>query len=970
MPPAKRRRTIRLLGLLSVLCLSASQAEDWHRQYDAPRTQREEIFAFTQKPSVRFLGNDKYEIAFAVKGACDVAASLIDSKGKIVRHLGAGVLGPNAPAPFQKGALSQKILWNGKDDLGAYVREPEKLRARICLGLKPVFERLLGDSDPRNLPGKVFGFAVGPQGVYVFSKARMVFVRKFGHDAKYIQSLIPPPSNLPESRLGGRTTIEYEPGKRSHHGPFIMEDMGFNGNPVPGLDDDDIQALQSVVVEGRLYFCTGGSDMHRKRPSRLHYLNQDGSTEVRGLGGRPFLTGEGRHTNQRFAASPDGQWIYMVGLTKGRENAPVVMRIATAGNEPAQPFIGKVQGKGRQRSFPPSSGNDGFNHPTGIDTDAKGRLYIADQRNNRIQVFSPEGQYLKSIPLLGVSTVQVHKKNGAIYALHRATDHGRSIGRLTKLNAFENPTPAFHMNNIHAKTFVLDSWTAPPTLWMNGGLQKISPHEKPGSMDNVTVWKETGKTWKNIMDFNAESKKTAGKNYSGRWSAGVFDHVDCDPVREHLYFRAFRSNPTVFDLRSGNRITQVRLPGPMNDIAFDKRGYMHAHFDPGFYMPGVARFDPDQKSVATDYYQGNVFRTHPHLKEYKEVPYNYGIALQRPQKRGVRGGLSVKDQPGAKFFQDGFDVDMTGNLAVESNIYYIPKMSEASFEAAYVGPKTRKARGGTWFTDRDPYTEFVKKIKEQQKRGEEIYAIPRRPGIPLAAGTVWTFEASGELREECAVIAHKLIIGLQMDAEGCLYFSNSRAKMVGGKPFLLNRGANLGSEKPFVQYNRTPVTYTYIKTRPQGVRWIMADAPIPMDPLPDRPKELATFGPFGSPQSACWTEGSLWMYAGVSPAVPAGCTCPATRNYLDWQKRSFVPEAYRRSIGILDTNGNLIMHLGRYGNFDDALKAQKGSSDIPLTLPRFISGTDNYLAFDDWGEKLVVLKLTYHAQESVPVKTR
>jgi hypothetical protein len=34
------------------------------------------------------------------------------------------VLGRNAPEPFQKNSLRQTLLWNGKDDLGEYVKDP------------------------------------------------------------------------------------------------------------------------------------------------------------------------------------------------------------------------------------------------------------------------------------------------------------------------------------------------------------------------------------------------------------------------------------------------------------------------------------------------------------------------------------------------------------------------------------------------------------------------------------------------------------------------------------------------------------------------------------------------------------------------------------------------------------------------------------------------------------------------------
>jgi hypothetical protein len=65
------------------------------------------------------------------------------------------------------------------------------------------------------------------------------------------------------------------------------------------------------------------------------------------------------------------------------------------------------------------------------------------------------------------------------------------------------------------------------------------------------------------------------------------------------------------------------------------------------------------------------------------------------------------------------------------------------------------------------------------------------------------------------------------------------------------------------------------------------------------------------------------------------------------------------------------MHLGRYGNFDDAPGGKNGTKpggeDIGIMYVRFISATDNYVVYGDWAEKLVSLRLTYHAEESVPL---
>lgn len=119
-------------------------------------------------------------------------------------------------------------------------------------------------------------------------------------------------------------------------------------------------------------------------------------------------------------------------------------------------------------------------------------------------------------------------------------------------------------------------------------------------------------------------------------------------------------------------------------------------------------------------------------------------------------------------------------------------------------------------------------------------------------------------------------------------------------------------------------------------------------------------------------DGVEWLYAGASPIVPGGCTCPTMRPHLDWYKRIFFSEAYRHSIGVLDTNGNLILHIGSYGNYDSwhgpASKIKVGGDEIGLFVPRMMSGTDNYLCFQDWGERLAVLKLNYLAEETVQIQ--
>ena len=94
---------------------------------------------------------------------------------------------------------------------------------------------------------------------------------------------------------------------------------------------------------------------------------------------------------------------------------------------------------------------------------------IADQPNNRIQVYAPGGEYLKTIRIDRPNLLQIHQKTGAIYVLHQGRVRGESVDRLTKLTSFEDPRKEYHVDGFTVTAFALDSWTPKPRLWIGGG---------------------------------------------------------------------------------------------------------------------------------------------------------------------------------------------------------------------------------------------------------------------------------------------------------------------------------------------------------------------------------------------------------------------------------------------------------------------------------------------------------------------
>src|SRR5882724_2174576 len=162
---------------------------------DEFKIKRQEVFEFTQKPSVTRQGYD-VTIAFESKGFCDATIAIEDAQGKIVRHLAGGVLGPRAPEPFQKDSLKQKVVWDGKNDKEERVADLDSITVRVSLGLKPAFEKNLFWEPKRRHGLNAPRFQVAPEGVYVYDGGDFRdFVKLYSHDGQYVKTIYPFPAD-------------------------------------------------------------------------------------------------------------------------------------------------------------------------------------------------------------------------------------------------------------------------------------------------------------------------------------------------------------------------------------------------------------------------------------------------------------------------------------------------------------------------------------------------------------------------------------------------------------------------------------------------------------------------------------------------------------------------------------------------------------------------------------------------------
>jgi len=121
-------------------------------------------------------------------------------------------------------------------------------------------------------------------------------------------------------------------------------------------------------------------------------------------------------------------------------------------------------------------------------------------------------------------------------------------------------------------------------------------------------------------------------------------------------------------------------------------------------------------------------------------------------------------------------------------------------------------------------------------------------------------------------------------------------------------------------------------------------------------------------------SGAVWRYAGFG-IIPSssdglmpdpGCVCHQGHIAVDAYGRVFVPDVFRFSVEMLDTNGNQIARIGRYGNVDSAGPGSKvPDPEIGLVWPAFVSvGGGELFISDAVNQRVVVVKFDYAAQET------
>ncbi len=388
--------------------------------------------SFSTKPAVAKAG-DGAKISFAVSASTDVEIAVLDAQGKVVRHLAAGVLGGKNPPPEPlKAGLAQSLEWDGKDDFGkAAAGGPFKVRVRAGTGVK--FGSFIGE-DPCNFgaieslmpdeAGNVYALAAGRNG----NQMAMV-MRVFDSEGRYLREMLPFPANLPAGAMKevGRWDEEakaWHPRNLRNLNPdFYGQPGGYWGNPVFTLVGANSKT-GVILTEG----------------NRVRRLAPDGSVVGASFGGESLWGKKGLPNTGGgplyLASSPDGKYLYLSGpyssdtayghkadpdfppgrvyrMEIGKGSMEPFVTLPVIGNNPAKAGLGWCS---KHIAF---AGNYTVPHGPvhGVAVDKDCNVLVADQDNQRVAVFSPEGKELGKIDVPYPDLVAAHPKTGAVYVV-------------------------------------------------------------------------------------------------------------------------------------------------------------------------------------------------------------------------------------------------------------------------------------------------------------------------------------------------------------------------------------------------------------------------------------------------------------------------------------------------------------------------------------------------------------------------
>ena len=829
----------RLLSVLAAVLLGISAAAPAGEEAGKPP-------AFAAKPAAKAEG-DQVRIEFAAEKATDVAVEILDGQGKVVRHLAAGLLGPDAPEPLEKGKLAQSLLWDRKDDDGKPAAGPCKVRVGLGLGVKHAGEYGGGSQPIEGLPwdgrniDNMKAIACGPDGtVYMRGgffdsmRDRHPHLVALDKDGNYLREIYPPPAKLVPEKTPGMATVKLADGS-------IIPQVGSWWDLfIPAMTTTKQMA---VTPDGHLLIATVAPDYVAERRALLK-LGTDGSIpkDAWNLRLPPGMDTLGLS----MAASPDGKALYVSGLATTRPSKPLhaVYRLELDGSSKFARVFGEEGVAGDDDKH--------LKDPGGVAVGKDGAVCIADYGNNRLVAIKPDGTLAGQAKVDKPFAVAADPKSGAVYVLSAEMGKDGVVvnRRLTKFSAELQEVAsvevavqvAFGYGRIAARF---------------GGMGIGLAGEKP------VVW------------IGCTSEPDGCNGYPYGFGYGVVKVTDDGKTLAKPEF--VDMSATVFEARRKQRTAASSV---------QRDGYSYHYIMRSSGDPSV------------------LWMTRKDAKG-KDAPF---------PTAGDKKWAETLGRPSSRYYGEA-------HVSYQSDIlfrYY-----------NWLGNDGQRKYGAT-AVDQFAPDGSVKKRELVYGMHEGCFATP-----------------------------------FLVDRKGNIYVSDHIQPPGRTAPEELEAGLAAAGAKPSANGTYVDTYGSIFKFPPTGggFKWGQAASPgTAKGDVIRRPAAVEDRDGEKVNKAAC--EGAEWQFYGIAPvAVTRGrCMCTGCGPALDGHARVYVPDAYRMCVHVLDTNGNYLLRIGKYGNQDDA------RGKIAFARPRFVSAAEGRITVTDpQNGRAFKLDLVYAAEESCPL---
>lgn len=421
---------------------------------------------------------EKVQISFAVSAATDVQVSILDGQGKIVRRLAAGLLGKNAPAPFQKDSLQQELVWDGRNDAGQMIQDGKAaFQVKVAAGMAAHYAGPAFGTDPKASDlTSVLGLAVGPDGkVFVLSERwrrawwTHTAVHVFGRDGKYDKTIKPFPATLSPEKLAKLTPLKEADG---HPVPAIHRVLAIDYYPA-----EDCPQQMAVTPDGNIHLLELPTsyigDRYDREERFIASLAPDGSLAYDTFIGANLKAQTIDVGDAHLAPASDGKSLFVTGMdiTIKQEwspddprpkkiNVPAVYRVGLPDRNEARLFFGDPARAGKDDSS--------LSDPRGLASDGKGSLYVADFGNHRlVELNEATGKFVRSFDVKSPTWVGVNPKTGAVYVASEGEVIKFAAGEGTFVERARMKLPELGPKGMSAKwSFALDGQADSATLWV------------------------------------------------------------------------------------------------------------------------------------------------------------------------------------------------------------------------------------------------------------------------------------------------------------------------------------------------------------------------------------------------------------------------------------------------------------------------------------------------------------------------